>query len=48
MHHAYQNLAFSESDIVFALFDVCAEDLEVKIEPPKIIQKGKRKFCLFD
>ena len=48
MHHAYQNLAVSDSEIIFALFHVCAEDLEVKIEPPKIIQKGKRKLYLFD
>ena len=29
-------------------FDVCAEDLEKKIEAPEIIQKGRRKFYLFD
>ena len=40
MHHAYQNLAFSDSEIVFALFDVCAEDLEAKIEPSKNYSEG--------
>ena len=30
-------------------FDVCFEDLDQKIDPPKIIPKGKRrKFYVFD
>ena len=42
------DLAFSKSEIIFALYYVCAEDLEVKIESPKVIQKGRSKFYQFD
>ena len=29
------------------IFAVCSEDLKEKLEPPKIVPKGKRKFYLF-